>query len=364
VLPGYRVKEILRDGDQVVGVEAEGPDGARRFLGRKAVIFATGGFTHNRELMDRHMPGYIPGGGAASQSRGDFVSLTKDLDVELAHMDKAWLGEVPVEFAIQSPETPLLLFVPFGDSMLYVDSKGRRSVNEKIPYDRRGQLHFVTDDDGEQPNKLLFMIYDKVVANDPNALSPTRWPIPPAGESGPWVVEAPTLKELVSELRERLARISENTGGIQLNPEFGDQLARTIARFNSFAESGRDEDFGRGDLPIEVDTTGMTRPGSHPNPTMYPLSPQGPYYAVILAAGTLDTKGGPRTDSVGRVLRSDGSPIAGLYGVGNCVASPSGGAYWSGGNTLGIACTFGYLAGSAAGRAASREVATSAAGVS
>ena len=42
------------------------------------------------------------------------------------------------------------------------------------------------------------------------------------------------------------------------------------------------------------------------NPTVYPISESGPYYATILAAGTLDTKGGPRTNTSGQVLGADG----------------------------------------------------------
>ena len=43
------------------------------------------------------------------------------------------------------------------------------------------------------------------------------------------------------------------------------------------------------------------------------------------------------------MLDVDGLPIPGLYGVGNCVASPSGRAYWAGGGTLGPIFAFAYL---------------------
>ncbi len=49
-------------------------------------------------------------------------------------------------------------------------------------------------------------------------------------------------------------------------------------------------------------------------------------------------------DREGRVITADGAPIRGLYGAGNCVASPAGQAYWGPGGTIGPAVTFGYVA--------------------
>jgi predicted oxidoreductase len=83
---------------------------------------------------------------------------------------------------------------------------------------------------------------------------------------------------------------------------------------------------------------------------MYPLTDEGPYWCVLLGAGTLDTCGGPVIDSSGAVLRPDGSAIDGLYGAGNCVAAPTGQGYVGGGGTIGPALTFGWLAGASAAR--------------
>ena len=78
---------------------------------------------------------------------------------------------------------------------------------------------------------------------------------------------------------------------------------------------------------------------------MFPLAETGPYHAIILAAGTYGTRGGPEIDSRARVLHVRGDPIPGLYGAGNCIASPAGGGYWGGGSQLGPAIVFGAIAG-------------------
>jgi 3-oxosteroid 1-dehydrogenase len=136
-------------------------------------------------------------------------------------------------------------------------------------------------------------------------------------------------------------------------------LRQAIERFNRFAERGVDEDFHRGEKPVQLLFNGVVKeePG-RTNPTMWPISSSGPYYASLVTGGTLDTKGGPRTNTEAQVLDDTGTPIPGLYGVGNCVASPSAQAYWAGGATLGPIIAFAHRAAQAADQEPAREPST------
>lgn len=339
-----QVAHLVRDDGTVIGVEAR--TGVRTVLygARRGVIFGTGGFIHDRSLARAYLRGPVLGGAASESATGDFVRIGIEAGAQLGNMSHAWWDQVAVEHAITVPATIKDVYSPFGDSMLMVNKYGHRAVNEKAVYNERGQSHFAWDPSRyEYPNLLLFMIFDQAVVDDPTP-SRFRWPIPMPGEPFlPFVISADTLGELADELRLRLAGLAPHTGGACLADDFEAELAATIERFNAMAAAGRDIDFRRGESKIERTWAGEPRPGL-PSASMAPLSGVGPYHCVILGPGALDTKGGPVIDEHARVLSLDGDPIPGLYGAGNCIASPAGQAYWGPGGTIGPALVFGAIA--------------------
>ncbi len=305
------------------------------------------------------MPAF--GGCAALTNEGDFVRISGRVGAQLRNMAHAWLCPIPLERAVARRPDMSGMFSVAGDSMIFVDKHGRRVVNEKLQYNELAQAFFAWDADAaEYPNLVLFQIWDQR-SQDGSASDEYGRLIAPPGADDAHVVRGATLDDLAAGLRDRLARYAGVTGGLALTGDFVANLRATIVRFNGFARAGVDEDFGRGERPVQLLFNGdvAEQPGGT-NPTMWPIADSGPYYAALVTGGTLDTKGGPKTDTEGRVLDDLDAPIPGLYGVGNCVASVSGASYWAGGATLGPIIAFLYRAARASDREAARAPADAA----
>jgi succinate dehydrogenase/fumarate reductase flavoprotein subunit len=346
----HRVAGVILDGSgRVVGVRVQTPDGDIAVRARKAVFFCSGGFTHNEEMRRYYLGGRLVGGCAAFTNEGDFHRIAQRMGIPLVHMDAAYLAPLVLEKMLRRDPAMMGIFAVPGDSLIIVNKFGRRTVNEKAPYqDRTIQMLSWDPHDAEYPNFLMFAIWDQRTAE--------RFPggflgafIPGPGDDTSHVVQADTLDELATNLDERLRSLGDSARNIRLHQNFTDTLHATIERFNGFARNGTDTDFRRGETPIEITFHGpVADDNHHPSGLMHPLAGHGPYYATILAPGTLDTKGGPRVDTTGRVLGPDNQPIPGLYAVGNSTAAPTGQGYISGGMTFGPIITSSYLAAHAA----------------
>ena len=345
----HRAVGLIRDGERVVGLEVQHDGKPLRIRARQGVIFGTGGFAHNVELVGLHQPG-LYGSCAATGSTGDFIAIAQAVGAKMGPLGTAWRTPVVLEQALENRAVAHGVFFAPGDSMIHVNKYGKRVMNEKRNYNDRTRVHFVFDPvNAEYPNRFMMMVFDDRSLNRyAGAL-----PMPEDKREAKWLIEGKNAEELTANIKQRLAGLAGKIGNYALAEDFAQNLDASIERFNQFAESGRDEDFDRGlheydrvwgKLFSPVSKQTRYPDNDKPNQTMYPIDRSSPLYAVILAPGALDTNGGPSINSNGQVLSARGEPIPGLYGAGNCIASPSGPAYLGAGGTIGLALTFGYLA--------------------
>lgn len=337
VITDTQVSRIVLDENRaVVGVEITDLDGSRLIRATKGVIFGSGGFTQNPEMRQNYLRMPVLGGCAVPTNQGDFVNLAIEIGAKLGNMNEAWLQQEVLEEVLEFSSVPSGVWFLGGNSMIVVNKYGHRLYDEKFVYNERTRTHLTWDAiKSEYSNYYQFMIFDD------SAIEQGGMMMPPAGADLPaYIIKGDTLEGLAAAIDERLASLEDRIGKFRLDGTFVTQTGATIERFNGFAETGKDLDFRRGEQPIDNHFHGPSD-----NNHMAPITTSGPYYAIILAPGTLDTKGGPVTDELGRVVDTKDNVIPGLYAAGNCSASISGQSYWGAGGTLGPAITFGYLAG-------------------
>ncbi|RCG24847.1 FAD-binding protein [Streptomyces diacarni] len=304
-----RMEELVTEGDRVTGIVATGRDGRRlRVRGRRGVLLAGGGFEHNDALRRDHG---VPGDAAwsmapAGTNTGEPLTAALALGAATDLLDEAWL----CPGLVMPDGQPAFVCGLTGG--LVVDAHGARYANESLPYDRFGRQ--MAADPARIPSHVVFD--DRTGGRFPGVA------LPPPGEAAPHLAagtlaRADTLQELAD-----LIRVPAKA------------LTATVERFNAFADSGADEDFGR-----ERDEYGHW----FGEPVLQPVR-KPPYYAARLILSDLGTKGGLVTDAAGRVRRADGTAIAGLYAAGNTSASFTGSRYPGPGMPIGTSMVFGALA--------------------
>ena len=311
---------VIEDGN-VTGVEATRDGEPVTIRARRGVVIATGGFERNAAMRAEYQrqPIGIEWTVGSPGNTGDGIIAGQQAGAGLDLMDDAWWGpSIPLTggpyFCLAERSLP---------GCILVNAVGQRFVNEAAPY--VDAVHAMYDrHTDDKPHIPAWLITDQRYRNNyvfaglpPRKSLPRRW------YAAGTVFRADTLAELAAEI------------GIS-----ADGLSETVARFNGFAKSGKDEDFGRGDSAYDKY---YGDPRCRPNPNLAPLDVP-PFYAIKIVPGDLGTKGGLRTDERARVLRQDGSPITGLYAAGNASAAVMGHSYAGAGATIGPAMTFGYIA--------------------
>lgn len=310
------MRELVRDGDRIVGIRVDGPSGPVEVRARRGVLLAAGGFERSASMRTDHdTPGRADWSMAPDGANtGDAIRAAAAVGAATDLMDEAWWCPV-----LEQPDGSTSFFLGMHGGII-VDQQGRRYANESLPYDQMGR-RMAADPDTRVPSHVVF---DSRFRTPPGIAVPGVDP-DACREAGLWH-DADT----VADLAERIG----------VDPE---ALAGTVATFNEAADAGVDTEHHRGE-----DAFGQFfgQRGEGPNPALVPID-QPPFTAARVLLGDLGTKGGLRTDPDGQVLDERDQPLAGLYATSNTVASFTGGVYPAPGIPLGTSMVAAYRAAEA-----------------
>ncbi len=328
ILTGTAARQTLIERGRVVGVRAEGPGGERRIGARHGVVLACGGFPHDIQRIAKAYPHVARGGEHLSPTpagnTGDGVDMAEAAGgmFEPRFPDtSAWMPVSRVPYADGSYGVFPHLLDRYKPGIIGVLADGRRFTNESNSYhDVGAALHRAC---AGQKETAMWLVCDKptLARYGLGFVKPAPMPIGRFLRNG-YLLRGRTLADLAA-----------NAG---IDPA---GLERTVREYNAGAVNGQDPAFGRGSTAFN---RYLADAEHRPNPCVAPVA-AGPYYAVKVVMGDLGTFDGIRTSVAGEVLKRDGSPIDGLYAVGNDRESIMGGNYPGAGITHGPNMTHGYV---------------------
>lgn len=249
---------------------------------------------------------------------GSAIDIATSVGARVDMMDDAWWGLAAPDPGEGKPLSVLAeRSLPFS---IIVDQQGERYMNESASYKDVGHAMLRRDQEvGAIPSWLIV-----------DARHRRRYLFSAFMQGTKRLREAGIVKTANT--------IEELALGLAIDPV---RLRQTVERFNRFARSGVDENFGRGNTAYD---RYYSDPRVEPNSNLGALE-RGPFTAVQLVPGDLGTKGGLLTDEHARVLDEEARPIPGLYAAGNTTASVMGHTYPDPGSTIAPAVIFGYRAG-------------------
>ncbi len=300
-------KLVANEDGEVVGVIATDASGKElRIRARRGVLLATGGFDHNKEMVDTYLQPPLVGTRVPAEITGDGIAMGLGVGARVAHMGENY--HIPLAVSDEESVVAPMLWWSMCPGTILVGPDGKRFVNESSCYDEQGRAmrNFAFSETGSPAclsgNSLAIM--------DSRCVSDWGWP-GGGSEQPAWVHSYNSIEELAEG------------EGIS-----SDALVQEVERYNGFCDTGVDEDFHRGEGPYDGVETGCYRNilaftghdsirDDLPNYTLAPLS-EPPYYAVRVGRGSISTSGGLVTNGDAQVLGADG-PIAGLYAAG-CTA--------------------------------------------
>jgi 3-oxosteroid 1-dehydrogenase len=326
-IPVWTDTTLLRlesDGSRVGGAVVDHDGREVTITARRGVVLATGGFDHSMDMRWKFQSESLGANFSlgADSNTGDGIRAGQELGADIDLMEQAWW--FPAIAPLPGKAPVVMLAERSLPGCLIVDQHGHRFGNESTDYMTFGQRLLELERSGS-PIETMWIIFDQQYRNSyvfGAELFP-RMPIPQAWYDAGIAARADSLAGLAAHIGVPVA-----------------EFTQTMARFNESACAGEDPDFGRGRSAYD---RYYGDPTITPNPNLRPLV-KGPFYAVKMVLSDLGTCGGLKADERARVLREDGSAIAGLYAIGNTAANAFGTTYPGAGATIAQGLVYGYIA--------------------
>jgi succinate dehydrogenase/fumarate reductase flavoprotein subunit len=322
------IADVVYENGRVLAAKVEIAGEQTYVKTRKGVVFATGGYAHNRRFREAFMPAPVPMHSLSSEfNAGDGLAIGERLGARIAPEEHGQSGLwTPVSVTLRDDGSkglfPHLMLDRAKPGVIAVNKAGQRFVNEAVSYHDFVLAMFEAN--ARVPSIPCYLICDAAFI-----------------ETYGLGIVYPGMRDLSGPLKSGYLKRGETLD--ELGARIGvdaSELRATVTRYNAFAATGVDVDFGKG----ETELNRFNGDESHrPNPCIGPIA-RAPFYAVKLWPAEIAVSTGLSTDADARVLDRDRRVIEGLYACGNDMASPMSGAYPGPGTTLGPGMVFAYRA--------------------
>ncbi|HHZ03059.1 MAG TPA: flavocytochrome c [Tissierellia bacterium] len=282
--------ELAVEDDQVIGAFVKRDNKDIILIKAENTVLCTSGFGANKEMIAKYIPEMINAYPyVAPGATGEGIIWGQNLGAAVANM-KAYQGHGVYSEELKGSVDLNILY----RGGILVNKNGERFTNEHKGYSE------LSPEVLAQPDHHVYMVFNQANADETAKFADY--------DAAGILIKAETLEELATAL---------NVDQEKFKSSINDYL--------DGIEKGQDS----------------------LNRTFFPEHFDGPYYAIEITADLRHTQGGLVTDTVGHVLREDGTLIKGLYAAGGVMEgfSDTAGPGYMSGNGLLQAFVFGRLAG-------------------
>lgn len=299
VILGTKATELIEKDNRIVGVKANSQRESFNFMGKKGVIIASGGFGSNIKMRIKYDPRMDEKILSTNTTgiTGDGIVMGEKVGAKTEDME--YIQTYPV----CDPVTGSLLYtgdVRLTGSAILVNKEGKRFVEE---LDRRDIISFAIT---AQTEGVAYLFWDQKQLEESGV-----------AKHHPDEYEA-LLRRGILVKGDTIEDVAKHFG---IDSK---ELIKTVNRFNGYAKTGKDLDFGKRGKLIGFE--------------------KGPYYLLKNAPGIHHTMGGLVIDYRTRVLNKNGEIIEGLYAAGE-VTGDIHGKNRLGSNAITDITVFGRIAG-------------------